>query len=72
MQPSPVTKFEAGEDVIIEFKGLEVHGEVIRQSNGWVMAVVAIDGTEDWGADAPRLDPRSTICVPDCRVRHTE
>ena len=67
-----MTKFHPGDDVIIDFKGVDVAGEVIRQSNGWVMAVVAIDGTEDWGDVAPRLDPRSTICVPDGRVRHTE
>lgn len=67
-----MTKFHPGDDVIIDFKGVDVAGEVIRHSNGWVMAVVAIDGTEDWGDVGPRLDPRSTICVPDGRVRHTQ
>jgi hypothetical protein len=67
-----VTKFHPGDDVIIDFKGVDVAGEVIRHSNGWVMAIVAIDPETDWGSEGPRLDPRSTICVPDGRVRHTE
>jgi hypothetical protein len=67
-----VTKFQPGDDVIIDFKGVQVPGEVMRQSNGWVMAIVAIDPETDWGSEGPRLDPRSTICVPDGRVRHTE
>jgi len=64
-------KFLPGEDVIIDFDGMEVSAEVIRQSNGWVMVTAAIDGTHDWGSIGARLDPRSTICVPDSRVRHT-
>jgi hypothetical protein len=67
-----VTKFQPGDDCIINFKGVDVPGEVIRELNGWVMAVVAIDGTEDWGSEGPDLDPRSTICVPESRVRHAE
>jgi hypothetical protein len=71
-----VTKFQPGDDVIIDFKGVHVPGEVMRQSNGWVMAVVAIDPEADWGSEGPRLDPRSTICVPANRVKpadtHTE
>jgi hypothetical protein len=62
-------KHHPGDDVIIDFKGVDVAGEVIRQSNGWVMAVVDIDGTEDFGSVGPRLDPRSTICVPEGRVK---
>ena len=67
-----MTKFQPGDDVIIDFKGVDVPGEVMRQSNGWVMAVVTIDPEADWGSEGPRLDPQSTICVPDGRVRHTE
>lgn len=64
-------KFQPGDDVLIDFKGVEdVPGEVIRQSNGWVMAIAAIDSTQDWGSIGTRLDPRSTICVPESRVKH--
>jgi len=59
-----VTKFKPGDDIVVDFKGVEVPGEVKSESNGWVMAVVAIDPEADWGSDGPRLDPRSTICVP--------
>jgi len=67
-----VTKFQPGDNCIIEFKGVEVNAHVIRQSNGWVMAVADIDGTEDWGSIGPRLDPQSTICVPETRARHAQ
>ena len=67
-----MTKFQPGEDIVVDFKGVDVPGEVLRESNGWVMAVVAIDPEGDWGSDGPRLDPRSTICVPVSRVRHAE
>jgi hypothetical protein len=63
-------KFQPGDDVVIDFKGVEdVPGEVIRHSNGWVMLIADIDGTHDWGNIGPRLDPRSTICVPESRVK---
>jgi len=61
--------FQPHDDVIIDFDGINVPAEVIKQSNGWVMAVAAIDGTHDWGSISPRLDPRSTICVPESRVQ---
>ena len=47
-------------------------GEVIRESNGWVMALVHIDPETDWGQVGPQLDPRSTVCVPEKRVKHAE
>ena len=67
-----MTKFSEGDDIIIDFKGVEVPGEVIRESNGWVMAVVHIDPETDWGRVGPELDPRSTVCVPEKRVKHAE
>ena len=67
-----MTKFQPGDDAVIDFDGVEVPAEVIRQSNGWVMAIAAIDGDQDWGSIGPRLDPRSTICVPESRVKHAE
>ena len=67
-----MTKFSEGDDIIIDFKGVEVTGEVIRESNGWVMALVHIDPETDWGQVGPQLDPRSTVCVPEKRVKHAE
>lgn len=67
-----MTKFKPGDDVVIDFKGVEVPGEVLRESNGWVMAVVAIDPEADWGSEGPRLDPRSTICVQVSHVQHAK
>jgi hypothetical protein len=66
-----VTKFKPGDDVIVEdFKGvIGIRAEVIHESHGWVMAVADLDPEADWGSEGPRLDPRSTICVPVSRVR---
>lgn len=63
-----MTKFNPGDDVIVDFGG-ECHGEVIRQSNGYVMAVIAVDPEADYGSVTARLDPHSTVCVPEGRVR---
>lgn len=67
-----MTKFLPGEDVIIDFKGVDVPGEVIHESHGWVMALVDIDPETDWGSQGPSLDPQSTVCVPEKRVRHAQ
>ena len=67
-----MTKYQPGDDVIIDFKGVNVPGEVIHESHGWVMALVDIDPEADWGSQGPQLDPQSTICVPDKRVRHAQ
>ena len=67
-----VTKYLPGQDIVVDFKGVDVPGEVIHQSHGWVLALVDIDPNMDWGSEGPRLDPRSTICVPDSRVRHAD
>ena len=52
-----MTKFSEGDDVVIDFKGVLVPGEVIRESNGWVMAVVHIDPETDWGRGRPGARP---------------
>ena len=45
-----------------------IHGKGER----WVMALVHIDPETDWGQVGPQLDPRSTVCVPEKRVKHAE
>ena len=67
-----MTKFQPKDDCIIDFDGVEVPAEVISQSNGWVMVTAAIDGNQDWGSIGPNLDPRSTICVPEKRVKRAD
>ena len=64
-----MTQFHPGDDIVVDFKGVDVPGEVIHESHGWVMALVDIDPETDWGSQGPNLDPRSTICVPLNRVR---
>jgi len=64
-------KFEPGEDIVVDFDGVHVPGEVIRQSNGWVMATVDLDPEIEWTLGA-RLHRRSTVCVPETRVSHAE
>ena len=67
-----MTKFSAGADVIVDFEGRDHIGEVMRHSNGWVLAIVAIDADWDYGRHSASLDPYSTVCVPEARVRHAE
>lgn len=62
-------KYKPGDDVIVDFDGRESPGEVLRASNGWVTAVIAIDPTWDYGQISPRLAPHSTVCVRESRVR---
>lgn len=63
-------KYKPGEDVIVEFDGHEHQGEVLRQSRGYVMCQIIIDPLCDYGAQTPRLDPVSTVLVPEKNVRH--
>jgi hypothetical protein len=51
---------------------LEHRAEVVRHSNGWVLAVIAIDPLWDYGRQGARLVPHSTVCVPEKRVKHAE
>lgn len=65
-----MTKYQPGEDVIVQFDGQEHQGEVIRQSRGFVMCQIIIDPSWDYGSQGPRLDPVSTVLVPEKNVRH--
>jgi len=62
--------FHKGDDVLIDFDGLESPGRVISEMHGWVMAQIGIDPDADYGAISARLAPVSTVCVPATRVRH--
>ena len=65
-------KFSRGDDVIVEFGGLDHQGEVISQSAGYVMVKMIADPTADYGEITPRLDPEPTVCVKETRVRHAD
>lgn len=65
-----MTKFNAGEDVIVSFGGLDHPGEVIEQRGGYVMVRIQTDPVWDYGDISPRLDPEPTVCVKESRVRH--
>ena len=66
-----MTKFHCGDDVIVNFSGIEHQGEVLEHRGGYVMVKIvlsdpAVDYTEaDW------LDPEPTVCVEETKVRHT-
>ena len=62
-------KFEPGQDVMVDVFGIEHQGEVLSQSRGWVVCLIATDPLADYGKVGPKLDPRTTVCVPDVRVR---
>lgn len=63
-----MTRFKAGDPVIVEFQDVECQGEVISHSGGYVMARVTIDVEIDFGMITPRMDPQPIVCVPESRV----
>lgn len=65
-------KHHAGDLVWVDFCGREHRGEVVRESNGWVMCRILVDAIWDYGSITARLDPESTVCVPSSRVRHAD
>lgn len=66
-----MTRYQPGDDVIVEFDGVQMRGEVISQgpASGYVMAVVINPDPElDVGSITPRFDPQPTVCVPASKV----
>lgn len=61
--------YTSGQDVMVDVFGIEHHGHVVSQSHGWVVCVIATDPLADYGSVGPKLSPRSTVCVPESRVR---
>jgi hypothetical protein len=64
-----MTKFKAGDDVIVELKGRDHPGEVIEQRGGYVMCRVHLDPSWDYGKTT-WVDPEQTVCRPESFVRH--
>lgn len=63
MTPKP------GDDVIVEFEGLEHRGHVEKVERGWVFCTIDIDPLADYGAITSRLSPRQTVAVKSTKVR---
>ena len=66
-----MTKFKAGDDVIVELKGRDHPGEVIEQRGGYVMCRVHLDPSWDYGRTT-WVDPEQTVCVAEHRVKNVE
>lgn len=62
--------FKSGDDVIVDFGGLDHQGEVISQSSGYVMVRILADPTADYGGISSMLDPQPTVAVKESKVRH--
>jgi hypothetical protein len=67
-----MTKFNAGDDVVVDFAGIEHQGEVIEQRrSGYVMVrIILADPSWVYGSIGARLDPEPTVCVKLTNVRH--
>ncbi len=65
-------KFQRGDDVIVDFGGIDHQGEVVQHSAGYVMVRMIADPAADYGSISDRLDPEPTVCVKEKHVRHTE
>lgn len=63
-----MSNFQAGQDVTVNFDGVEYPGTVEKAERGWVTAIIQIDPAQDHGALTPRLSPQSIVCVPKDRV----
>lgn len=67
-----MSKFVAGDAVIVDFQDIECEGVVLRQSmsTGYVMARIAIPDVEvDFGSITPRLGLQPIVCVLESKVR---
>ena len=67
-----MTKFKAGQDIIIEFDGINHRAEVIEHRRGTVMAVMETDPAADYGSGTDRMAPQQTVCVAEHKVKPAE
>lgn len=65
-----MSPFKSGDDVIVDFGGLEHPGQVISQSSGYVMVRIHTDPDADYGGISSMLDPEPTVAVKESKVRH--
>ena len=67
-----MSPFKPGDDVIVDFGGLDHPGEVISQSSGYVMVRILADPIADYGGISSMLDPEPTVAVKESKVRHAD
>lgn len=68
-----MTDLNVGQDVIVDFDGLEHPGYIEQlMGKGWVRCRIRIDPTADYGAITPRLGIESVVCVRESDVRPPE
>lgn len=67
-----MSPFKPGDDVIVDFGGLDHPGEVISQSSGYVMVRILAEPTADYGSISSMLDPEPTVAVKESKVRHAD
>lgn len=67
-----MTRYQPGDDVIVDFDGIEHRGSVISHNRGHVLATIVIDPVADYGSITPRLAPESTVCVAEAKVKFLE
>lgn len=61
--------FAAGDDVTVEFDGIEHQGRIDKIDHGWAICTIAIDPSADYGSGTERLAPHQTVAVQTTRVR---
>jgi hypothetical protein len=61
--------FTAGQDVIVNFDGIEHHGHIELIERGWIRCRIAIQPIADYGAITAHLAPHSTVNVRANEVR---
>lgn len=65
-----MTKFHPGQDIIVDFGGIEHAGEVVSHRGGYVMAQITLaDNEADYGGITPSLDPQPIVCVRETNAR---
>lgn len=62
-------RFSAGDDVIVDFDGMEHKGEVISHHKGHILCTITIDPSADYGPITPTLAPQSIVCVAESKVK---
>lgn len=61
-----------GQDVTVEFDGIEHLGRVEKIDHGWAICTIAIDPTADYGSGTERLAPHQTVAVQTTKVKPRE
>ena len=61
-----------GDDVTVDFDGLDHDGVIERIEHGWAICTIIIDTEPDYGSGTERLSPYQTVAVPIARVTPRE